>query len=577
MDGYFVWGTAREDITVLEDSTFGVFLAHDNNVSPKDMNGTLWQSYSVEKIRQILGKDWSYYQPLGSTGIKVKESVELTIEEKAAKKPVRNIFACLVHENQECVIDLVRNLNYHDPTSTILLYNGGEDENLLNLQFPFDHYGAIVHPTPHPMAWGKLHKFAIDCMQFALDNFQFDTLTIVDSDQLAVNTGFSEYLGNFLSKNTEIGLLGNSPECQGIDTNVATAARALKETDLWQPILRHIGCNNDSFLYWTFWPSTVFLVNAVRDLIRFFSKDDTLQKIIHDSNVWATEEVVLPTLVALLGHKIGKNPCSYDYVKYQTQFSIGDVDAAFDRSDVFWLHPIPRQYENPLRCQVRNRFNNYQQRSVKRDTTPLSSSNNSNGLLMTMPILKAMNNIDGWLEQEEADLLIAAGQCVMNKLPPPHTIVEVGSYKGRSTVVLGSVAKAVCPEAKVYAIDPHNGNVGAMDQCIQSHSPTLDVFNHNIEKAGLRDVVITVQSCSVDVVWEKPISFLFIDGLHDYPNVARDFWHFHKTVRSGGIVAFHDYAEYYPGVMTFVGEVLGLCEYRFLKKTKSLVVLEKGP
>ena len=579
MDGLFVRAAQPHHITNLDDSTFSVFMIHQHNVSPKKTTGAWWHAYPVEEIRKLLNSDWEFYRD--ENGITLSDSrpvvsIKRHPAEKAAK-PVRNIFACLVHESQECVIDLVRNLRYHDHSSLILLYNGGEDENLLNLQFPFEQYGVVVHPSPRRMAWGRLHRFALDCMQFALDNFQFDTLTIVDSDQLAVNSGFSEYLGNFVSEDAGIGLLGNSPDRQPNNTNVAAAAQALKETDLWRPLLRRFACGEDKFVYWTFWPSTIFLADAARDLTRFFSTDDTLQRIMRRSSIWATEEVVLPTLAALLGYKIRKNPCSYDYVRYQTPYTVKDVDSAIDRADVFWLHPIPRQYANRLRCHVRNRFDHYQYRSVTRESTPLSASNNNDGLLLTTPILKTMSKIEGWLEEEEADLLIAASRKVMKELPQPHSIVEVGSYKGRSTVVLGSVVKAVCPEAKVYAIDPHDGKVGAMDQGVQSHSPTLNVFNRNIENAGLADVVKTVQSRSVDVSWDRPISFLFIDGLHDYPNVARDFWHFHKSVRSGGIVAFHDYAEYYPGVMTFVDEVLRLAEYRLLKKSKSLVVLEKGP
>jgi hypothetical protein len=34
---------------------------------------------------------------------------------------IRNIFACLVHENQERLIDLVWNLRALDPVSTLLL------------------------------------------------------------------------------------------------------------------------------------------------------------------------------------------------------------------------------------------------------------------------------------------------------------------------------------------------------------------------------------------------------------------------------------------------------------------------
>ena len=43
----------------------------------------------------------------------------------------RNVYACLVHEVRDCVIDLCRNLLHVDPESTILLYNGGHEPGLL--------------------------------------------------------------------------------------------------------------------------------------------------------------------------------------------------------------------------------------------------------------------------------------------------------------------------------------------------------------------------------------------------------------------------------------------------------------
>ena len=95
---------------------------------------------------------------------------------------IRNVFAVLVHENQDCVIDLVRNLHALDPASLILLYNGGHDARLLADKFPFEQFGAVVHPAPRPAQWGRLHQFALDCMSWACDNQSFDTLTIVNSD-----------------------------------------------------------------------------------------------------------------------------------------------------------------------------------------------------------------------------------------------------------------------------------------------------------------------------------------------------------------------------------------------------------
>src|SRR5215467_839594 len=111
---------------------------------------------------------------------------------------LRNIFACLVHESPECVGDLVRNLRFLDPSSTILLYNGGHWPQLLDSGAFRSQADVVRHPSPQPMAWGRLHDFALDCMRFALDYLPFDTLTIVDSDQLVTRAGYSEYLASFL-------------------------------------------------------------------------------------------------------------------------------------------------------------------------------------------------------------------------------------------------------------------------------------------------------------------------------------------------------------------------------------------
>src|SRR5206468_8102261 len=106
-------------------------------------------------------------------------------------------------------VDLVRNLRYFDRVSPILLYDGGSDPALLRGSFPFERYGAIVHPSPKPAQWGRLHGFALDCMGFALEHTPFDVLTIVDSDQLATRSGYVQRLERFLAVHPRAGLLGN--------------------------------------------------------------------------------------------------------------------------------------------------------------------------------------------------------------------------------------------------------------------------------------------------------------------------------------------------------------------------------
>src|SRR6516225_10745762 len=162
---------------------------------------------------------------------------------------IRNIFACLVHENQECVIDLVRNLHFLDPDSVILLYNGGREANLLSTGFPFETCGAIVHPSPKPMEWGRLHDFALDCMQFALSELRFDTFTIVDSDQLAIRAGYSEYLARHLQWHNRLGALASTVDVQHHTTSHGPAQTAFAEIELWRQYLRRFPQGEQKFVH----------------------------------------------------------------------------------------------------------------------------------------------------------------------------------------------------------------------------------------------------------------------------------------------------------------------------------------
>jgi predicted O-methyltransferase YrrM len=234
------------------------------------------------------------------------------------------------------------------------------------------------------------------------------------------------------------------------------------------------------------------------------------------------------------------------------------------------MHPIERKYEHELRKNLRQRFNHYILNNSKK-----TINNSSTTMLTTFSLIEKIKNIEGWLSDKEADLLIAITMKACKELPSPQYILEIGSYQGKSTVLLGSVIVEYFANAKVYAIDPHEGTVGAVDQGIHSTAPTLEMFNKNIANAGLSGVVEMIKDYSYNVKWEKPISLLFIDGLHDYPNVARDFWHFSKWVSPGGYVAFHDYSDYYPGVQAFVNELLESGTYRKINTAESLAVVQK--
>jgi hypothetical protein len=486
-------------------------------------------------------------------------------------KIIRNIFACLVHESPDCVVDLVRNLHTLDPDSLVLLYNGGRDPNLLD-HFPFKRIGAVLYPSPRPLDWGHLHPFALDCMQWSFDNYPFDTLTIVDSDQLAIRPGYSRFLGARLDTTSGIGLLANSASRLGPCPPGGPAQAALQELDLWRPLLRAFTDGEQKFVHWCFWPSTVFIADAARDLCRLFGSNALLQEIMRQTRIWATEEIILPTLVALLGYRIAINPCSPDYVQYRSSFTVRQIEQAFDRSDVFWVHPIPRRYDDPLRLRIRKRLS---QQARSQRTTVSPDSPKSPGLLLTRPVLERIRGIEGWLDDAEADLLLAAASRAI-AIVQSGVVVEIGSYCGKSTVVLGAALSAAdsANGRKIYAIDPHDGTVGALDQGIQRLPPTHEKFKRTIEQAGIAHLVEPIEQRSFEVDWDKTVCFLFVDGLHDYYNVSRDFYHFEPWLAPGSFVAFHDYADYYPGVKTFVDELLAHGGYEKCHQALSMIVLQ---
>jgi hypothetical protein len=469
-----------------------------------------------------------------------------------------NVHACLVHERPECVADLVRNLRHLDPESEILLYNGGRDGQLLAHDLSVNGYRPHVHPRPRPLAWGRLHDFALDCMRYALKHVAFDTLTIVDSDQLLTRSGYSQRLAAFLAEKNGVGLLGNAPGRQPPHTRIHPARHAYRELELWRPFLRRLQNGEDAFLHWTFWPATVFTAPAARGLVELFDEDELLRRTLARSSMWATEEVLLPTLVALLGFDTALAPFSHRYVKYRAAWSPRDVSTALAEPDVLWIHPAPRLLEHQVRRRVRDHYRGY------------AAAVQRNGPLVDVALAR-MHDVEGWLSETEARLLFQSIDCALGETE--GAIVEAGSYCGRATVVLGT-AVAARGTGRVHAIDPHDGVVGDPRRDLQRKGPTLLRFTRNIARAGVTGVVEPVVARPSAVAWSQPIAFLLVDGLHDYASVSQDFRHFEPWLRPDARIAFHDYASYFPDVVRFVDELIRR-GYAIVGRADTLVVLQR--
>jgi Glycosyl transferase family 2/Methyltransferase domain len=484
-----------------------------------------------------------------------------------------NVFACLVHEAPDCVADLVANLQHLDPDSTVLLYDGSGGALLSELS-RLTGPGVLVHPHPRAMAWGKLQDFALDSMRFALERLDMRALTIVDSDQLAMRPGYSVYLADFLAKHPRAGCLVSAEGVQPRTTRVGPPQAAWREFELWAPFLRRFPDGESRFPHWTFWPATVFTRAAAQSLVALW-EDDELQGILAKSAIWASEEVVLPTLVALLGHQVVRNPCAHDLVQYRTTYTAAQVEAAMRRPAVFWVHPVPRSYRDPLRSRLRTHFGGYLPQPAAVVADPFTAPP-AHPLPLLLPLLRRMETIVGWLSAAEADLLSAAAMRATTGRRGPHTIVEVGSYCGRGTVVLAGVAGALSPGSVVHAIDPHDRRLGVWGDGPGGVTDAATRLQSHLDAAGLRNVVDYRPGYAGEVAVPGPIDLLVVDHLHDYASVAADFSQFEAQIVEGGLVAFHDYRDCFPGVVAFVDHLLATEAYTAVQRVETLVVLRKA-
>lgn len=166
-------------------------------------------------------------------------------------------------------------------------------------------------------------------------------------------------------------------------------------------------------------------------------------------------------------------------------------------------------------------------------------------------IFSLFNSTEGWFYPDEGEFLLGSIQRAF-KEAPLKSAVEVGSYLGKSTVLLGWAARDA--GARIYAVDPHEGEVTQPGGAVMKLPPTFDRFQTTLAMAALLDVVIPIQKKSSDVQWEEPIGFLFIDGMHDYAHVAVDYAQFASWIPKNSLIAFHDYNPMWPDVMKLVDE-----------------------
>jgi len=172
-------------------------------------------------------------------------------------------------------------------------------------------------------------------------------------------------------------------------------------------------------------------------------------------------------------------------------------------------------------------------------------------------IVAAGRSAVGHMKEREMRLLaMATAAC-----DAEGTVLEIGSYKGKSTVLLARAAR-LGGRPGVVAVDPLTPDAVAATAAVTG-ADTAAVraqFYANVERAGVSADVEFHEMRSTELArsWKRAIRLLWIDGDHSYAGARSDLSCFAPYLTDGAIVALHDVLSPFEGpVRVFADDVLG--------------------
>lgn len=187
----------------------------------------------------------------------------------------------------------------------------------------------------------------------------------------------------------------------------------------------------------------------------------------------------------------------------------------------------------------------------------------------------AVADVQGWMTEAQGRALFdAAVAC-----PPGGRIVEIGSFQGRSAIVL---ALGADPSVAVVAIDPHAGNDrgpqeldGFADEAEGDHAR----FEANLAAAEVRDRVTHLRKFSDDALADVDgsVDVLYIDGAHRYAPALADIRQWAARVSDGGTLLVHDSFSSIGVTLAILRELTPSQRFRYVGRSRSLAIYRAEP
>jgi hypothetical protein len=193
--------------------------------------------------------------------------------------------------------------------------------------------------------------------------------------------------------------------------------------------------------------------------------------------------------------------------------------------------------------------------------------------VMFIEIWATVEEWPGWLRRSQAERLWEAA----TRVRPGGKVVEIGSFRGKSTAVLAHGAR---PDVLVYAVDPHAGNdrgpgewYGSSESGEQDHA----AFVANLAQAELRDRVQYVREYS-QLAHESVsgnVDFLYVDGAHGYRAATADLSGWGTRVCDGGEMYVHDVFNSFWVTLAILRQVAWGRQWRYLGRESSLAMYRR--
>ncbi len=180
----------------------------------------------------------------------------------------------------------------------------------------------------------------------------------------------------------------------------------------------------------------------------------------------------------------------------------------------------------------------------------------------------AVAEVDGWMTRGQSDLLYSAAAGT----PDAGQIVEIGSFQGRSTIVLALAAPAT---ARIVAIDPHAGNDRGPQE-LDGYNTEAEhdhrQFLANLAAAGVTERVTHLRAFSDRALGDVAgaIDVLYIDGAHRYAPARADIVAWGNRVNDHGLMLIHDSFSSVGVTAAIVRELVLGRRFRYVGRSRSL-------